>query len=402
MPDNNGSNKNTYENHNVGFVDDYASDSIQNVGRNRSGHVMYSNSLADEKKPKRRVTKMSRRRYRMENTWLVAIICFLCLVTAVSVGVMVARNAKSNVDESGNAGSNDAYGGVLSDDTQDNSDKEENASTIKVSNDEIHRGNLILVNFKYAYVFPGDDILTSMFDTEKVYSVNTTETYLQTEALDSFKALTEDLFKNTGCDDILVSSAFRTIEKQEEIYQDRLDRYGSEYAASYVADPGYSEHHTGLSLDLSVLADDGYSYDIEDYADTAWFMENYKDYGFILRYPVHKAHITSIDYEGWHYRYVGLPHSIIMTEKDLCLEEYIDYLKEFTYNKKLLTYSEKSGEIGEVSADKFKINEGEYIIYYVPAADADQTEIPVFDGMEVSVSGNNVDGFIVTAIQKAN
>ena len=394
MPDN----KNR-ENNNVGFVDDYASSNIQSSGRNNNGHVMYTNALANERKPKRRVTKMSRRRYRMENTWLVAIIVFLCLVTAVSVGVMTMRYAGG--DSKNDIGPAD-YSGVpvpvdtLPEDAEENDDP----TLITVSNDEIHSGNLILVNYKYAYVFPEGDILTSMFNTEKVYSVNATETYLQKEALENFKALTVDLFENSGCDDILVSSAFRTIEKQKEIYQDRLDRYGSEYAAAYVADPGYSEHHTGLCLDLSVLADDGYSYDIETYADAAWFMDNYKYYGFILRYPVHKAAITSIDYEGWHYRYVGLPHSVIIAEKDLCLEEYIDYLRAFTYDGNVLIYSQSSRETREVSADGYKIQSGEYLIYFVPASDGDETEIPVFEEADLTVSGNNVDGFIVTAMRK--
>lgn len=397
---NNGTNgNNTYtNNNNVGFVDDYANSNIQNSGRNNNGHVMYTNALAGEKKPKRRITKMSRKRYRMENTWLVAIILFLCLVTAVSVGVITMRYRAPEKNEDPSA----ENAGVLEGDAASGEDntENENTSSVVVSNDEVHSGNLILVNYKYAYVFPKGDILTSMFDTEKVYSVNATETYLQTEALESFKAMTVDLFENSGCDDILVSSAYRTMEKQEEIYQDRLDRYGSEYAASYVADPGYSEHHTGLSLDLSVLADDGYSYDIETYADTAWFMDNYKNYGFILRYPVHKAAITSIDYEGWHYRYVGLPHSLIITEKDLCLEEYIDYLRDFTYDGNILIYSESSRETREVSGAGYKIQDGEYAIYFAPASEGDKTEIPVFEGADCTVSGNNVDGFIVTAVKK--
>ena len=268
---------------------------------------------------------------------------------------------------------------------------------ITLSTDEIHKGNLILVNYKHEYVFPEEDILVSMFNASDAFSVNTTETYAQKEAIDSFCELMEDLYENTGCDDVLVVSAFRTIEKQAAIYQDRLDRYGSEYAASYVADPGYSEHHTGLAFDLSVLAPDGLTYDIDTYEDTKWFMENFTEYGYILRYPEDKAEITAINFESWHYRYVSLPHSLIMEKLNLCHEEYTDYLKNYTIDGKILTYNKGSDTLGEVTEENVKDASSSYLIYYVPAADADTTEVPILNNTEYTVSGNNVDGFIVTA-----
>ncbi len=383
----------------VGFIDDYANDSIQGATRNRSGHVVFSNPLEKEKKPKKRVTKRSRKRYRMKNAWLFVTVFFFAAVVAASAAVMIKNNrAPSDMgDAEVTLGAKDTSGEFSDNALGAGSDTAGGKKSETVSNEDVHTGNLILVNYKYPYVFPEDNDLVSMFDTEKVYSVNTTETYLKKEALDSFKALTEELYENSGCDGILVSSAFRTMEKQREIYDDRVERYGSEYAASYVAVPGYSEHHTGLSLDISILADDGYTYDIEDYADAAWFMKNYSNYGYILRYPVHKAAITSIDYEGWHYRYVGLPHSLIIKEKDFCLEEYIDYLRNFTFDKKLLVFSEITKTFSEVPYDEYKISNGDSIIYYVPSSNGSETEIPTFDGVEYEISGNNVDGFIVTA-----
>ncbi len=59
-----------------------------------------------------------------------------------------------------------------------------------------------------------------------------------------------------------------------------------------------------------------------------WIEENAWKYGFILRYPEDKTELTGIQYEPWHIRYVGLPHSAIMKEKNFVLEEYMDYLKE--------------------------------------------------------------------------
>ena len=59
-----------------------------------------------------------------------------------------------------------------------------------------------------------------------------------------------------------------------------------------------------------------------------WLTKNAWTYGFILRYPKDKTAITGIQYEPWHFRYVGLPHSLIMQQKNLALEQYLEYLKE--------------------------------------------------------------------------
>ena len=274
-------------------------------------------------------------------------------------------------------------------------------STVTVDNKQIHTGELILVNYKYEYIFPEEDILVSMYDKNALYSVSTTETYIQKPALDAFSELMNDLYENSGCDDVIVVSAYRSVEKQQSIYQDRLDRYGSEYAAAYVADPGYSEHHTGLAMDLSIYTENGLTYDIEDYSECKWFNENYDRYGYILRYPEDKAGITSINYEGWHYRYVGLPHSIIMDKLNLCLEEYIDYLRAYTVDSKVLKYTSNGSVITDAKYGD-EISSGDTVIYYVPASDSTSTDIPVPDGVTPRISGNNVDGFIVTASLSEN
>ncbi len=394
---------------NMGFIDDFSNESIHNRStvRKTEGRPVYSNPLENENKPKRKITKMNRKRYRKQNTSLVLICMIFAVLVCLSVAVIIFKpdlngnNTKLPTDEktelgspSDTADSSEPIDAGITLESIEDTKAEEKDSFITVSSKDIHKGNLILVNYKYEYVFPEEDILVSMFKKSPAFSVNATETLLQQEALDSFCALTEDLYENSGCDDVLVVSAFRTIEKQAEIYQDRLDRYGSEYAASYVADPGYSEHHTGLALDLSVYADDGRTYDIETYEDCSWFMNNFTQYGYILRYPEDKASITSINFESWHYRYVSLPHSIIMKDLNLCLEEYIDYLKDYTYDGKILSYNKNTGEVSHIS--KEEETTGEYLIYYVPVSENENTEIPIIKDKEYSVSGNNTDGFIVT------
>ena len=86
-----------------------------------------------------------------------------------------------------------------------------------------------------------------------------------------------------------------------------------------------------------------------------------------------KKHITKISKEEWHFRYVGYPHSKIIDDKDLCLEEYIKYLKQFIYPNNPLKYEK-------------------YNIFYIPYKDESYIEI----NKNFSISGNNIDGFILT------
>ena len=85
--------------------------------------------------------------------------------------------------------------------------------------------------------------------------------------------------------------------------------------------PGYSEHGTGLALDFN-----GVSSDFEHDEAYLWLNEHAAEYGFVLRYPTDKVNLTGIDYEPWHFRYVGRENAEKMNELGYCLEEYIDYL----------------------------------------------------------------------------
>lgn len=141
--------------------------------------------------------------------------------------------------------------------------------------------------------------------------------------------------RKLGLDPIICSS-YITMEKQIELYNKKVKEYikrgygnkkAKEIAAKWVAMPGTSEHQTGLAVDI---VSKKYQILNEKQADTKtqqWLMENCYNYGFILRYPREKNNITKITYEPWHYRYVGIENAKEIKEKNLCLEEYIQYLK---------------------------------------------------------------------------
>lgn len=131
--------------------------------------------------------------------------------------------------------------------------------------------------------------------------------------------------------DPLICSSYRTEEFQTELFENKVAQYTAEgygraeaetLAAGWVAQPGTSEHQLGLAVDI---VDTGYQSLDETQEQTEvqqWLMEHCWEYGFILRYPTDKAELTGVNYEPWHYRYVGAAAEDIR-EQGLCLEEYL-------------------------------------------------------------------------------
>lgn len=132
-----------------------------------------------------------------------------------------------------------------------------------------------------------------------------------------------------------VCSPYRTLERQEYLFDRKIKRYmrkGMSYMDAYklsarvVNVPGTSEHQIGLALDIYT---DSYKTLDEGFGETAagiWLRENCGEYGFILRYPKGKEYITGIEYEPWHFRYVGRTAAQEIMEQGLTLEEYVESL----------------------------------------------------------------------------
>lgn len=135
-----------------------------------------------------------------------------------------------------------------------------------------------------------------------------------------------------------IRSSYRTNSTQQALYNRKVNQYKNlgyqtekaKIEASYwVAIPRTSEHELGLALDIVSKSFQVLDERQENTAEQKWLMEHCTDYGFILRYPTDKKEITEINYEPWHYRYVGIENAKFMKEKNFCLEEYIEYLKEY-------------------------------------------------------------------------
>ena len=118
-------------------------------------------------------------------------------------------------------------------------------------------------------------------------------------------------------------SGYRSYSRQKELYENAIQR-----GCAAVAPPGASEHQSGLALDVSCSA---IGLELENtFADTRegkWLTKHAPLYGFILRYPKDKEHITGYPWEPWHIRYVGKSLSLYCSLTNLTLEEYYSQLK---------------------------------------------------------------------------
>ena len=133
----------------------------------------------------------------------------------------------------------------------------------------------------------------------------------------------------------LICSSYRTQEKQEQLFQNKVDRLTAQglsteeartEAAKSVAVPGTSEHQLGLAVDIVAAANQNLDQSQETTAVQRWLMEHCWEYGFILRYPEGKSDVTGIIYEPWHYRYVGREAAQAIRDQGVCLEEYLESL----------------------------------------------------------------------------
>jgi len=127
-----------------------------------------------------------------------------------------------------------------------------------------------------------------------------------------------------------VLGAYRTWQLQEEIMASFIRMHENEghsheearrLAERRVAIPGTSEHQLGLAVDIEPPQEDN-----DEEGLYVWLEENAHRFGFVLRYPADKTHITGIQYEPWHFRYVGLEAAREMFERRVCLEEYLGIL----------------------------------------------------------------------------
>ena len=244
-------------------------------------------------------------------------------------------------------------------------------------------GELILVNNDTEYYGFNEELVsvTAKINEEqrKGFAGSDDSVQLRPAFYNALADMLERFSTEKQIDDVVILDGYRTTEEQQALYDADLAETGLE-TSERVAKAGFSEHQTGYACDLTTAT----TWDYDGQGDYAWIDEHCWEYGIILRYPKDKTAVTQIQYEPWHYRYVGIPHAYYMSQNNLTLEEYTELLRTtFPYESQHL----------EIQYDA----DNKCEVYFVKSDDSNEnTYIPVPSGKKYTISGNNSDGFIVT------
>ena len=230
--------------------------------------------------------------------------------------------------------------------------------------DIVNAGYLALINRQHAIsAEPDFSLLTSAWPAVPVSTIY--GMYLHLTALRAVEEMFSSA-REAGIGTLFVSSGFRGYERQTELY-------GGGANKAFVLPPGHSEHHTGLAMDILAVGI-GMS-EMANSAEGRWLADNSYRYGLILRYPDGAQDITGIEFEPWHFRYVGRPHAYFMRQNNLVLEEYIKLIQSY----------------GSLSFEK------NGVVYYVLHQVPQNGMINLPDKQNLIISSDNMGGYIVTA-----
>ena len=137
-----------------------------------------------------------------------------------------------------------------------------------------------------------------------------------------------------GLRKIIVDSGYRPYEYQQVIFDKSVAEKGLEETLRLVSLPGSSEHQTGLAIDIAYMDNGVYIEKTSDVdPEIMWLKENAHKFGFILRYPEGKEDVTNIQYERWHYRFVGVEMANILDPDALTLDEYYERVEQENYSR---------------------------------------------------------------------
>ncbi len=181
---------------------------------------------------------------------------------------------------------------------------------------DLSKGVLVIVN-KFNYL-KSDYVPDNLVVVDRKYSSEGAR--MDKTAYDAFVEMCEAARKQQLEIKFIGDNGYRSYETQEDIYIYKQQTAGTEEADTRGARPGYSEHQTGLTVDITAYPLNGngkYTY--------VWLKENCWEYGFIVRYQAGKEHLTGYIREDWHYRYVGKEVALFIKEHDITFDEYYTY-----------------------------------------------------------------------------
>jgi len=300
---------------------------------------------------------------------------FVVLLAFVIFLIVLIKQSTTN-DTSSSSVSDSSSANSVSDNNSGNSSAvQNNTETVlgkieytymKFSESAIHDGTLILISPNYSFSGEAPQDCISSYDymfndnRDKLFSIRNNEVKARGIALENVKKMMSDFFSLYGSASVVLMNAYNPNDKT-------------------------SEMSAGYSVEFFYHNSDG-TYSIFNPIGTySWIADNAYRYGFIMRYPSEKATVTGISDGTGVIRYVGMPHSQIMYKNNMCLEEYLEFLKDYSYDN-AIGYTTDDGK--------------NYAIYYAASEGAETNiKIPTDSDSEAykfTISGNNSDGFIIT------
>ncbi len=246
--------------------------------------------------------------------------------------------------------------------TEETTEEDATTETIHLAQSQIHNGPLILVSGTCPFI--GDTDFVD-FSGNTNYNIIPRDTSLQVhpDMMQPISDLFDGYCMGNGYVNLQIYSTSEINAAANSLYTNVL-----------------TERSTGYTFDIGLITSTG---DVVAYLTkrNEWMFNNCWYYGFVVRYQDTKTGTTGVGFMPHHFRYVGIPHSMIMYEMGFCLEEYLYYLTDYTMETKPLTY---------------ETSDTAYEIYYIQAEESGDTTVTIPKGANYTVSGNNTDGFILT------
>ena len=186
---------------------------------------------------------------------------------------------------------------------------------------DISKNELMLTNKFYS--------LDNSYNSDNMVKVSKEYSYGENQMVtnETFHAFL-NMFNAAKKEDLtlIINSSYRSYEDQEVIYNEYKSTRGEEYANKIAAKAGFSEHQTGMAIDIQTYGSTASTF--ETFDEFKWLQDNAHKYGFILRYPKGKEYLTGYEYESWHYRYVGIDAATYIYENNITFDEYYAYFVE--------------------------------------------------------------------------
>lgn len=178
--------------------------------------------------------------------------------------------------------------------------------------------NLLMVNKYYK--------LNSDFEPSSLVTINSQYAYADNQITEEANDAYVSMWHAAKEADIqlIVNSSYRNYQDQEDVYKSLKQSKGEREADKVAARPGYSEHQSGLAIDVFEIHNQ-LTGTFQDSPAYAWLKENAYKYGFIERYPQDKEYLTGYSAESWHWRYVGLEAAKVVHDEEITYDEYYAY-----------------------------------------------------------------------------